>query len=335
MPRSGIIAKREPIPSVAAAMISPDIEQPLVFQPIFKERIWGGRRLEALFGKQLPPGGKIGESWEIVDREEAQSIVASGPLAGLTLHHLWAEHRTAIFGEVADAERFPLLVKLLDAEEKLSLQVHPPPAVASALNGEPKCEFWYIAQATAAAELYVGLKRLSSRAKIEDALRSGTVAEQVHRIAVRSGDAMFLPSGRMHAIGAGNVIVEVQQNSDTTFRVFDWNRVDESGHARELHVEESLRSIDFDDFEPALIEAEGESLVRQAVFEIEKWNLSAKRTAAPAGQFAIIVALSGEIGCAGISLQPGHCLLVPAHLRARELEPLAPNSSLLRVTLPG
>lgn len=316
-------------------MSSVDTTQPLVFRPIFQERIWGGRRLEALYGKQLPPVGKFGESWELVDREEAQSIVASGPLAGRTLHELWTTHRAEIFGRTPDSERFPLLVKLLDAQEKLSVQVHPPADVAAELNGEPKTECWFIADAEPGAELYVGLRKGSSRKQIEEALQSGSVEEHLHRIAVRSGDAMFLPSGRMHAIGSGNLIVEVQQNSDTTYRVFDWNRVDESGKARELHVEASMRSIDFEDFEPGLVRPEGETLVRDPLFEIQKWRLTNVRAVSPQGSFAIVACLSGEVACAGISLKPGHFALVPAALQDRDLQPVASDTSLLRVTLPN
>ena len=316
-------------------MSSVNITQPLIFRPIFQERIWGGRRLEALYGKQLPPGRRVGESWEIVDREEAQSIVASGPLAGRTLHELWTTHRAEIFGPTPESPRFPLLIKLLDAQEKLSLQVHPPADVAATLNGEPKTEFWFIADAEPRAEIYVGLRRGSSRKQIEEALQTGTVEEHLHRINVQSGDAMFLPSGRMHAIGAGNVIVEVQQNSDTTYRVFDWNRVDEKGTARELHVEASMRSIDFEDFEPGLVRTEGETLVRNPLFEIEQWRLTSARAVSPRGSFAIVACLSGEVACAGVSLRPGHFALVPAALQDRDLEPLAPETSLLCVTLPN
>ena len=124
------------------------IQQPLIFQPIFMERVWGGRRLESLFGKPLPAGARIGESWEIVDRTEAQSVVDAGPLQGRTLHDLWSTHRAEIFGNAPDGARFPLLIKLLDAQEKLSLQVHPPATVAAELGGEAKTEFWYIAEAS-------------------------------------------------------------------------------------------------------------------------------------------------------------------------------------------
>ncbi|HEX8281160.1 MAG TPA: type I phosphomannose isomerase catalytic subunit, partial [Chthoniobacterales bacterium] len=253
-----------------------EIEEPLVFRPIFKERVWGGRRLQELFGKELPEG-RIGESWEIVDRADDQSVVLNGALAGHTLHELWTEHRSAIFGKIADGPRFPLLIKLLDAADKLSLQVHPGTELATEMKAEPKTEFWYIAHAVPGAELYVGLKRHSSQPAIEEALQTGTVEDHVHRCSVCTGDAMFLPSGRMHAIGAGNVIVEIQQNSDTTYRVFDWNRVDADGEPRELHVTESLRAIDFEDYEPALVRPAGETLVRDPLFHIEKWTLTESR----------------------------------------------------------
>ena len=310
------------------------IEQPLIFQPIFMERVWGGRRLESLFGKPLPAGARIGESWEIVDRPEAQSVVDAGPLQGRTLHDLWSMHRAEIFGNIPDSARFPLLIKLLDAQEKLSLQVHPPAAIAAELGGEAKTEFWYIADASPSAELYVGLRSGRSRAQFEEALKSNGVEEFAHKIPVRTGDAMFLPSGRMHAVGAGNVIVEVMENSDTTYRVFDWNRRDDQGQSRELHIEQAMRSIDFEDYEPKLVAQEGERLVAHSAFEVEKWNLAEERVVAAEGRFAIVGCLSGEIGCAGISIRPGGFFLLPASLRERRLAPRAANSTLLRITLP-
>ncbi len=297
------------------------------------ERIWGGRRLQSLFGKHLPPGVRIGESWEIVDRPEAQSVVHRGPLRGKTLHALWTEHRQEIFGDAADSARFPILIKLLDAEEKLSLQVHPPAHVAEELGGEPKTEFWYIADAQPHAELYVGMRRDSSRAAFEEAIAAGSAEAHVHRVPVKTGDGMFLPSGRVHAIGAGNVIVEVQQNSDTTYRVFDWNRTDDSGTPRTLHVEESLRCIDFEDCEPSLVDPEHEALVSHSLFRIEKWSLDAPREVGPRGDFAIVCCLSGKVECGGTSIAPGEFFLVPAAMEHRVLAPLATDTALLRVTL--
>ena len=229
---------------------------PLTFHPIFKERVWGGRNLERLYGKPLPPGVPIGESWEITDRSEDISVVANGPLAGTTLRELMMKRRQEMLGaRAASSGAFPLLFKILDAADTLSVQVHPPAAVAEKLRGEPKTEMWYIADATAEAALYVGLKRGVGREDFERKVRDGTVAECLHKIPVRAGDAMFLPSGRLHAIGAGNVIFEIQQNSDTTYRVFDWNRAGLDGKPRELHIDQSLLSIDFQDFEPRLIQS--------------------------------------------------------------------------------
>ena len=148
-------------------------------------------------------------------------------------------------------DKFPLLIKILDAQEKLSLQVHPPADKAAQLSGEPKTEFWYVADAAPGAELFVGLKKGTTRAEFERKIKDGTVADCVQQIPVQKGDAMFLPSGRVHALGGGNVIFEIQQNSDTTYRVFDWNRVGLDGKPRELHIKESLASINFDDFRAA------------------------------------------------------------------------------------
>ena len=316
-------------------MTSLNLQEPLRFRPIFHERIWGGRQLESLFQKKLPTGLRIGESWELVDRPEAQSQVENGPLEGMALHDLWMKYRREVFGSIADAERFPLLIKLLDARERLSLQVHPPPDIAAELEGESKTEFWYFAATEPDAEILVGLKEGSSRAQIEKALARGTVEEHVHKISVRAGDAMFLPSGRMHAIGAGNVIIEIQENSDTTYRVFDWNRLDESGAPRQLHIDESMRAIDFQDHEPELTRADGESLVRHELFSVEKWNLETVREAAAIGSFAIIACLSGKIESAGLLFGPGDFFLVPASLPKRALQPRQEKTSLLRITIPS
>ena len=316
------------MPSPAA----PRFLQPLTFTPLFMERIWGGRRLETLFGKQLPAGARIGESWEIVDRPEAQSVVREGHWQGHTLHELWMQHRLEVFGEMADAPRFPLFLKLLDAEEKLSVQVHPPPDAAAELGGEPKTECWYVAQAQPGAEIYAGLKKGSSRTAFEAALAQGTVAEEIHRIPVRAGDAMFLPSGRVHAIGAGNVLVEIQQNSDTTYRVFDWNRTPQDGAPRALHIAESLRSIAFDDYEPELVRPAGESLIVNSLFAVEKWELATERNVGTKGKFAIVVCLAGRMRCADVEVGPGEFSLAPASLADRILRPLAPQTSLLRIT---
>jgi len=312
----------------------PGCNSPLQFKPIFQERIWGGRKLAQLFGKKLPANKRIGESWEIVDRPEAQSIVREGPLAGRSLHDLWVNFREELFGQVHDAPRFPLLVKLLDAQEELSLQVHPPQEIAESLGGETKTEFWYVAAAEPNAEIFVGLRKPMTRDQFEDALHSGTVADCVHAIQMKSGTAMFLPSGRFHAVGAGNVLVEVQQNSDTTYRVFDWNRVDDQGKPRQLHVDQALQCIDFNDVAPEPITPTGELLVRHELFEVQKWNIDSARDLAPLGQFAIVLCLTGALQCTGVDFTPGDFFLVPASLQDRSIHPRSEGTSLLRVTIP-
>lgn len=221
------------------------------FTPIYQERVWGGRDLANRLGRKLPPEGVFGESWEIVDRPEAQSVVQDGEFAGLTLRALIEQHSARVMGSAWESARpFPILVKWLDCQERLSLQVHPPASIAPELGGEPKTECWYIAECREGAGLLAGLCEGVTRADFAQALEQGMLEPLCHRFEISRGDHIFIPSGRIHAIDAGNLILEIQQNSDTTYRVYDWGRVGLDGKPRQLHLEESLASIDFDDFEP-------------------------------------------------------------------------------------
>ena len=314
-----------------------EMTSPLFFEPLFMERVWGGSRLQALYGKRLPTGTRIGESWEVVDREEAQSVVHEGPFKGATLHELWTGYRAELFGAAYVAHpsgRFPLLVKLLDAQERLSVQVHPPAAIAPLLKGEPKTEMWYIVDTQLDLAIFAGLEKGITREIFEKHLAAGTVDEVIKKIPVEPGDAIFIPSGRIHAIGAGNVIVEVQQNSDTTYRVFDWNRVGLDGAPRALHVEQSLQSIDFDDTDPRLAPKVGEKVVTCDFFAVEQWSLESPRAAIEEDRFAIITVLTGKIGAGEGEFLPGDFFIVPASLANKTLTPLAPDTTLLRTTLP-
>jgi len=318
---------------------------PLTFHPISKERVWGGREMERLFGKKLPAGKLIGESWEISDRPGDVSVIANGPLAGKNLRWLMENHRAELLGNVkpATGDRFPWLCKILDAREKLSLQVHPPAGKAAELGGEPKTEMWFIADAAPGAELFVGLKRGVTRAEFEGKIQTGEVAECFHRVPVRAGDAMFLPGGRVHAIGTGIVIFEIQQNSDTTYRVFDWNRVGLDGKPRELHIAQSLASIDFNDFEPALAQGkftgdnliQRRSLVDDPLFRVETWKLnSGAQGWLHPKKLQIVAATRGEVaitsGSTSVKLSAGQFSLIPASLERAEV--LAKSgAALLRV----
>jgi mannose-6-phosphate isomerase len=325
------------------------LEAPLVFIPLPKERVWGGRRLEERFGKSLPPGVPIGESWEICDRPDDQSVVADGPLAGASLRQLMEGHGPDLMGRpVAPGERFPWLVKILDCRDDLSLQVHPPADKAVALRGEPKTEMWYFAEADPGAGIYVGFEPGVTRQAFTGRLDDGTVAGCFRRIPTRAGDAMFLPSGRAHALGAGNLVFEIQQNSDTTYRVFDWNRTGLDGKPRELHRAPALESIDFSDTHPERIPefwsrvAPGvvsRPLVRHALFAVDLWRF---RPGAGAG--ATVAAGQGPVVLGGVSgtvrvqvgdrhrvLSPGRFLLIPAAVAGRLRVDAVDASEILRV----
>lgn len=299
---------------------------PLTFQPLLKERVWGGRKLEELYQKPLPPGQTIGESWEISDRAGDVSPIAEGPLIGRDLRWVMEHRARDLLGDApAQSGRFPLLVKILDARDKLSLQVHPPASIAARLKGEPKTEMWYITDADPGAQLYAGLRRGVTRDEFETRLKIGGVADCFHRLPVGAGDALFLPSGRVHAIGAGLVIFEIQQNSDTTYRVYDWDRLGLDGRPRSLHIDEGLQSIDFEDYEPSLTSKDWEQtafgtvreLAKDDLFTVEEWKVRQNAsTSLEPGLMRLIAAASGTARVSTkegtVTLTAGRFCLVPA-----------------------
>ena len=311
--------------------------EPITFSPLYMERVWGGRELEHVYRRSLPdPQKPFGEAWEIVDREKEQSIVDDGPFSGSSLHELWTTHREEIFGAgFSDHPRFPILIKVLDARDDLSIQVHPPAELAARLGGEPKTEMWFIADCNPGAKLYVGLKNGVTREDFEKSINTGTVADCVHAITPKSGDSIFIASGRLHAIGAGFLIHEIQQNSDTTYRVFDWNRLGLDGKPRELHVAESLASIDFHDFEPEMDLPNGDTLAQSEYFKTDRKTLIAGEnlTNPFAGGFSIISVVEGSLESAGGKIfGKGKFLLLP-----KDGSPLKAqvDSTVLQVTLPA
>lgn len=315
-------------------------DRPLQFTPLYQNRVWGGQRLQTLFGRSLPQAAlPCGESWELCDRPEAQSLLHE-PVAGCaSLHDLWTRQRREVFGLAALAHpsaRYPLLMKILDACEDLSIQVHPPAGVAAELGGEPKTEMWYVAHAEPGAKLFAGLKAGVDREAFELALADGRVAELLHVLEPRPGDVLFLPSGRVHAIGAGLVIFEIQQNSDTTYRVFDWNRLGLDGRPRALHVSESLRSIRFDDAEPALAQPDAEGrIVACEHFEVRLGSPVAGRAVGVPGEARVLALTRGAVSFGGVRLSAGDFALLPAALpaAARVPEAFAPDTAWLEVRL--
>jgi mannose-6-phosphate isomerase len=261
-------------------------------------------------------------------------VVRTGPFEGLTLRDLVRRHFRELMGPSWPAEKpFPILVKWLDCRERLSLQVHPPAAAAEELHGEPKTENWFVAETAPGAQLYAGLRRGVTRVQFEAALRDGTVEECVHRFPVAAGDSLLVPSGRLHAIDGGNLILEIQQNSDTTYRVHDWGRVGLDGRPRALHVEEALRSIAWNDFEPQPLRAAPTSAVLAdgAEFRIRRVVLDRgeRLTIAAGEQPRLLGVVSGRVHAGGDTVARGENVVVPW---AAECSLLAPDTAILLVT---
>ena len=266
---------------------------PLKFKPRLVEKMWGGRKLGTLLNKPLPPGVPIGESWELYDfppgvvsgsADWVSAEIANGPLAGRTLHALMEEDAAAVLGDVAPVQtphgpQFPLLVKFLDAEQDLSVQVHPDETYAAANPGAHlKNEAWTILHHEPNARLLKGLEKGVTPETLRAALADGTVERHLTAWPAAVGETYYLPSGTVHALGAGMVVAEVQTPSDTTYRVFDFERVDpSSGKKRELHVEQAMACIDFergpgDEWSPA--DRVGE-IVRAPQFTVRRQRLAA------------------------------------------------------------
>ncbi len=268
--------------------------------------------------RSISPHLKIGESWDVCDREESSVVLNSGS-KGRTLRNLIEEDAHSLLGpRWKKNEKFPLLVKWLDCSERLSLQVHPPLPVAKKLNGQPKTENWYVASSSSDAALFAGLKRGTTKEDFVNAINNQSLEQHCHKVSSEAGDSLLVQSGRVHAIDAGNLILEIQQNSDTTYRVFDWGRRGLDGKFRELHVEESLQSIDFEDFEPTVTKTSKELgifIITQCdEFRIRKFNADAKAVIKLKPKYqdcSIIHAVSGEVAIHGTRLLKGEHGLSP------------------------
>jgi mannose-6-phosphate isomerase len=277
----------------------------LRFKPIFRRFLWGGRRLEAMLGKSLPPGNDYAESWEIVDHGADQSVVTNGPLTGKTLADLARQFGENLLGRHASEShnRFPLLLKFLDCNRTLSVQVHPNDEQASHLSPPDlgKTEAWVVLAAEPRSKIYAGLKPGVTRAQLADAVAKGRCDELLHQFEPGVGDCVFIPAGTVHALGAGLVIAEIQQASDTTFRLFDWNRVDAEGKPRALHVEKSLEVIDYDrgpvsPVQPLPTDEPGrERLIECDKFLLDRVTLHGSKTVGGDGRFHILACVQGSL----------------------------------------
>jgi mannose-6-phosphate isomerase len=294
---------------------------PLKLVPVFKPRIWGGRRLAEVFGKELPPGQKIGESWEIADLPEGQSRIANGVFAGQTLGEVVRRHMEEITGARDFPRQFPLLIKFLDAQEVLSVQVHPDAETCRRMGkGDPKTECWYIIQAEPGAVIYKGFQQGVTREQFARAIAEGTAADLLAAVAVQRGECHFIPAGTVHSLGAGLLIAEVQTPSDTTYRVFDWNRVDESGRPRPLHIAEALESIHFDVTPDKLPVTTVGRLVDCEYFRVDKGHQTHRgELLLGRGCLRVLIFLTGggtilPGKTEPVPFQAGDCLLIPATL---------------------
>jgi mannose-6-phosphate isomerase len=294
-----------------------------------------------VLGKDLPPGDHVAESWEIVDRGPDQSVVDQGPLAGTTLHELVTQRGPELLGRHEPQPQFPLLLKFLDAQRDLSVQVHPSDEQAGRLTPPDlgKTEAWVVLHTEPGSQIYAGLKRGFDRHAVEREMTRGTLPLCLHRFEPQVGDCVFVPAGTVHALGAGLLVCELQQASDTTFRLFDWNRVDDQGRPRPLHIEQGLAAIDFESGprQPQRPRPTDRPHVRQWVacdkFVLDRWDLTQHATLGGDDRFHILVALEGRLRVDGSLLSAGESMLLPAALGACHVTP-EPHVRLLDAYLP-
>ena len=325
---------------------------PLVFKPILKPKIWGGRMLESVVGKTLNTNEPIGESWELADLEDDQSVVHQGPAAGITLGQLVKEWGRDLIGRAELFQgRFPLLLKFLDARQPLSVQVHPDQKMAERLGGNVrvKNEAWHVLDAEPDGAIYRGLADGVTKESFVEAIEAGTVASTLKRVAVKPGQCYYLPSGTVHALGAGVVVAEVQTPSDITYRVYDWDRVDpNTGRGRTLHIPDALQCINFGPDtvarQPRSHVASVWTAVTQLVvcdsFVIEQVRMvDGVEQDIPVGEMIVWMILSGrgEIvsdgGAERLAFGRGDTVLIPAGLGQARLT-TAEDCVWLEVTIP-
>jgi mannose-6-phosphate isomerase len=306
---------------------------PLKFQPIYKERLWGGTLLREVFGRETPKNKRIGESWELSDLPDDKSVITNGEFAGQMLESVIRKYSEEITGS-KQAGPFPLLIKFLDCGEVLSVQVHPDEATCKRLDkGESKTECWYIVSAKPDAVIYGGLKKGITGEQFSKAIKDGRVEQILRKIEVKAGQCYFIPAGMPHAIGAGLLVAEIETPSDTTFRIFDWNRVEKDGRPRPIHINEALESIHFDTPADSAGSPQGDGLEVTTIgrlvdcefFKVDKGHqmrnsevlLSADSTSSPqAGQMKVLIFVSGSGtitgGSKSIEFKPGETFLIPA-----------------------
>jgi mannose-6-phosphate isomerase len=321
---------------------------PLHFTPLFKQYLWGGRKLADSLGKRIGKGDNYAESWEVCDHDADQSVIAYGPLAGAKLCDLMLNIGRDLLGCVPTNERFPLLVKFLDARQTLSVQVHPNDEQAAHLTPPDfgKTEAWYVLEAESQSLIYAGLKQGVDRQALEKAIKEGKCRECLHSFTPQPGDLVFLPAGTVHALGAGLLIAEIQQSSDTTFRLYDWDRVDADGKPRPLHIAQALDVIDFakgplDPLRNIPADSTGVTRLMQCEkFVIDKLDFNSTMAVGGDERCHIIIVLDGTVTVendpAKKPLIRGETILLPASIGLIRFTPKnKKNVTVLDVYLPN
>jgi len=306
------------------------VNSPLRFTPFLRPMVWGGQKLADALGKSLPATGSYGESWEVSDHELHRSVVAEGAWAGRSLRQLMQEERPGLLGAAAEKHRtFPWLVKFLDCCDWLSVQVHPDEEAVRRLRpGEgSKTEAWFVLDAAPGSRIYAGLLPGVDEKRLRDALAAVTVADCLHQFTPRPGDCLFLPAGTVHAVGGGVLMAEVQQTSDATFRLFDWNRRDAQGKSRTLHIEESLASIHWNQGPVTPVKAAGfadvqpgkgrrQTLVRSPYFVLEYEQTNGSFGCGGVERLQLLLVLQGRGKIAAVGgehrMAPGQAWVLPA-----------------------
>ena len=319
---------------------------PLKFEPILKDKIWGGTRLKTMLYKEISDANCCGESWEVSGLVGDESMIINGFLAENNINELLEIYMTELVGE-KNYEKyglgFPLMIKFIDAQDNLSVQVHPDDELAQRKYGQSgKTEMWHVIASEPGSGLYVGFNKTVSKAQFEEAIANGTVEDVLQFYPVQPGDTFMIPAGTVHAIGKGVLLAEIQQPSDITFRVFDWNRVDDEGNSRELHVQEALEAIDFDhqtdnfkvEYQPQLNKTV--KLVRSQYFNTSllEFDQPLSKSFVEIDSFVIYMCLDGQIllayGDERERLETGEVVLIPAEMEEVQLLP-ARKSKVLEV----
>lgn len=320
---------------------------PLLLKPVYKDYIWGGDRIPRLFHRDVLPQDRYAESWEVADRPEGMSLVENGSSTGASLQELVQTMGPDLVGAAGSREVFPLLIKIIDARQTLSVQVHPDDESAAAFGGEAKTEMWYVLDGEPDSRIYIGLKPGTNADSFRRAIETTRVEEVLHSIPAVKGQVVFVPGGRVHAIGAGCLLLEIQQNSNTTYRVYDWGRVGHDGKPRELHVDQAMQVIHWEDSKPITpaprpIESQGPNtycdLIDTPYFRMLRSMIRERERVTNNGQSChVLFVREGRVSVEanGITetLNTGTSCLLPAALSAYTLTPQDRQAEVVRISL--